>query len=154
MSTCIEQILHIPQSQIDLVVSSQKKLLEQVAKLAAKRLNLCPEIDIYESLLARERLGSTCLGEGVAIPHCRLEHCTQPVGVLLRLSTPIHLDAPDNQPVDLVFALIVPKQATDEHLTILAELAKRFNQSNYRQNLRQANSIQDFYQQAIAPLNQ
>lgn len=152
MSNLIEQILQPAQSQIDVSVSSHKKLLEQIAKLAGERLKPCTELEIYESLLARERLGSTCLGEGVAIPHCRLANCQQAVGVLLRLKTPVSLDAPDAQPVDLVFALIVPEQATDEHLAILAQLAQRFSTASYRQHLRQANSVSDFYQQAINPI--
>lgn len=150
MSHHIEQILHAQQSCIDVDVSSQKKLLETIANLAATRLNGCGELEIYESLIDRERLGSTCIGEGVAIPHCRLANCKQAVGVFLRLKQGLKLDSPDSQPVDLVFALIVPEDENQEHLNILASLAKSFNEPSYREALRKADSSVNFHSQAIA----
>lgn len=152
MSNHIEQILRAQQSCIDVDVSSQKKLLETIAQLAATRLSCCGELDIYEGFLARERLGSTCLGEGVYLPHCRLPSCDQAAGVLLRLKQGIELDAPDSQPVDLVFALVVPENTNQVHLNILAELAKKFSQPNYRLALREARTSDNFYQQAIKPI--
>lgn len=149
MNPCIEQILDVQQSCIDVEVSSHKKLLETIAELAATSLSECGELEIYEGFLERERLGSTCLGEGVGIPHCRLASCKQATGVLLRLKHPINIDAPDSQPVDLVFALIVPENTNDEHLKILACLAQNFNQPSYRNALREAETSASFYERAI-----
>jgi len=103
---------------------------------------------VFDRLLERERLGSTGLGEGIAIPHCRLKHCPQAIGVLFSLSEQIDYDSIDKKPVDLVFALLVPEEATDEHLQILSRLAGNFSQPEYRERLRQAQSGTELYQQA------
>src|SRR5690606_35295187 len=83
---------------------------------------------IYESLLAREKLGSTGFGNGIAIPHCRLEQCTEAVGALLQLSSEIDFDSLDGAPVDLIFVLLVLYEATEQHLQILKTLAERIMQ--------------------------
>ena len=93
---------------------------------------------LLEALLDRERLGSTGLGEGVAIPHCRLEDCRAPAGALLRLNPPVDFDAPDGVAVDLLFALVVPDGERKRHLDILAALANTFAAAANRAALRQA----------------
>ena len=114
MSLSIEDILTPERSVIDVTVSSKKKLLEQLSSLVAEEIGDASADDIYERLLARERMGSTGIGEGIAIPHCRLLQCQKALGVLLRLNTPIDYDSIDGNPVDLVFALLVPeKQPTN-----------------------------------------
>ncbi|WP_370248812.1 PTS sugar transporter subunit IIA, partial [Thalassolituus sp.] len=128
MSLRIEDILTPERSVIDVAVSSKKKLLEQLSALVAEEISDASADDIYERLLARERMGSTGIGEGIAIPHCRLMHCERALGILLRLQTPIDSDALEGRPVDLGFALLVPDDATDEHRQILATLASNFNQ--------------------------
>ena len=92
-----------------------------------------------------ERLGSTALGEGVALPHCRLDACQEPIAALLTLASPIDYDAPDDDPVDLVFALIVPKAAADEHLSILSNLAELLIDDSNREALRGAASHEDLF---------
>ena len=87
-------------------------------------------------MLAREKLGSTAMGEGIALPHCRLRDCEEAVGVLITLAKPLPFDAPDNGDVDLVFALVVPQEATQEHLNILADLARLFSQQAFCDALR------------------
>ena len=86
---------------------SKKRVLELIGKLVAQHTNLDPDA-IYENLIARERLGSTGFGNGIAIPHCRLEDCHQAIGALLQLDGKIDFDALDGQPVDLIFVLLVP----------------------------------------------
>ena len=105
---------------------------------------------ILDAFMARERLGSTGLGQGIAIPHCRLDTVSRCTGALLTLANPINFDAPDRQPVDLLFVLVVPSEATDEHLKILAELAQRFSDANYCQRLRAASTDAELYQAALS----
>ena len=93
---------------------------------------------MFAQLTAREKLGSTGLGQGIAIPHCRVEECPQPLGTLLTLEQPIDFDAPDDQPVDLLFALLVPGEANQQHLDILAGLARLFHQPDFCRQLRAA----------------
>lgn len=114
-----------------------------------------PAIDadeLFRRLIGRERLGSTGIGHGVAIPHCRVENCTGTVGALITLAEPIDFDAIDSQPVDILFAMLVPEDAHDEHLQTLATLAGALNNPEYRQRLRRAQSDEALYQAAIAAL--
>ena len=118
-------------------VSSKKKLLELIANIGADITGLA-EPAIYAGLLNRERLGSTGLGNGFAIPHARLEALEQTVGLFLRLTTPVNFEAPDGQPVDLVFGIMIPEEATEEHLEILSSLAKIFSDADICQQIRGA----------------
>jgi PTS system nitrogen regulatory IIA component len=123
-------------------------LLQQLAGLAAvPGCNLTRE-DVFNALMARERLGSTGIGEGVAIPHCRLPCCDTPQGILLKLAEPVEFDSLDGRPVDLVFALLTPAADAEAHLKVLSHLAALFNQPEYRDALRAAASAADLYQQA------
>lgn len=97
------------------------------------------------SLRQRERLGSTAIGHGIAIPHGRSDAFAQPRGAFLRLLRPIEFGASDGQAVDLVFALIVPEHFTQEHLQLLSELAERFSDPEYRTALREADGAQALY---------
>lgn len=118
---------------------SKKRALEKAASIVSKAIAGSDSAEvIFDALLARERLGSTALGEGVAVPHCRLPNCTQTIGVLLQLAEGIDFDAPDNQPVNLLFIMVVPAQATDEHLQLLGRVAGLFNDADARNMLRQA----------------
>jgi len=122
---------------IDTEVSSKKKLLELIANIVADRSNLSQSI-IYNSLLSRERLGSTGLGKGFAVPHARVPELTQTIGCFFRLKEPVNFESPDNQPVDLVFTIIIPEEATEEHLVILSSLARIFSQPDVCQAIRDA----------------
>lgn len=126
--------------------SSKKKVLEQIAHYVTSEFPDLDETSLYNSLLNRERLGSTGIGQGIAIPHCRLENCHKVIGVLLTLSEPIPFDAIDNEPVDLLFALIVPQEATGEHLELLSQLAERFNEAAFCNRLRACKSQEALYQ--------
>ena len=93
---------------------------------------------MFNCLFAREKLGSTGLGQGVAIPHGRIKGLKQAVGAFLRLASPVPFDSPDGRPVDLLFVLLVPEQATEQHLQILSELAQRFSERVFREKLQSA----------------
>ena len=124
---------------IDADISSKKRLLEFIANAVATQFNL-PQSALFNNLLDRERLGSTGLGKGFAIPHARLVNLDTTIACFIRLDQPVNFDAPDNQPVDLVFAIIIPENATDEHLIILSSLAKIFSQSEICEAIRNAGS--------------
>ena len=129
----------------DVEVSSKKKLLELIANIVADQAQLT-ESSIYSNLLNRERLGSTGLGHGFAVPHARVEELEQTIGCLFRLKEPVNFEAPDNEPVDLVFTIIIPQEATEEHLMILSSLAKLFSQSDVRDAIRNATSKDEIAQ--------
>ena len=117
---------------------TKQQALEHAAALIAAANPAIPAGKLYEQLAARERLGSTGLGEGIAIPHCRLDECKRIVGALLHLAEPVSFDAIDGRPVDVLFALVVPASALDAHLKVLAELARVFADERNRDRLRAA----------------
>ena len=126
----------LPQSNVvvDLDVSSKKRVFEQVGLLFENN-NSVARSEVFDSLFAREKLGSTGLGQGIAIPHGRIKGLKDAVGALVRTRQPIAFDAPDAQNVSLIFVLLVPDRATDMHLQILAELAQMFNDKAFREQL-------------------
>ncbi|MBY6063920.1 PTS IIA-like nitrogen-regulatory protein PtsN [Pseudidiomarina sediminum] len=126
--------------------SSKKKVLELIGQLAAPRLSGTTSFDVFESLLNRERLGSTGIGAGVAIPHGRLGSANKPVAVLMTLAEPIEFDAIDNQPIDIVFALLVPEDHHEQHLQTLAAVAQRLNDKSCTRALRDAQSDQALFE--------
>lgn len=105
--------------------------------------------DIFESLIAREKLGSTGFGNGIAIPHCRLPGCTAPISALLRLNAAVDFDAIDGAPVDLLFVLLVPEAATDAHLELLRQIASMLDRSDVRTSLRQAENSEALYRVVV-----
>lgn len=129
--------------------SSKKRILEFIAEQVAKNYPELNETQIFNNLVSRERLGSTGIGQGIAIPHCRLEGCSRVVGTLVTLDEGVAFDAIDNQPVDLLFALIVPKEATSEHLELLSQLAEKFNDRQFCDLLRQCPDNGSLYQHMI-----
>lgn len=118
---------------------SKKRVLERAAQLLASESDEEPGTEqVFERLLERERLGSTGLAGGVALPHARMPGLESSRGAFLRLADPVEFDALDGEPVDLVFALLVPEDANEAHLQLLAQLAGRFNDPDLRQSLRGA----------------
>lgn len=118
--------------------SSKKRVLEHAASLLSRGESEPSAERIFERLLERERLGSTGLAGGVALPHARMTGVDTCRGAFLRLVDKVEFDSLDGQPVDLVFALLVPEEANDEHLQLLARLAGMFNDDALRQRLREA----------------
>ena len=131
----LSDILPVSHIILDAETSSKKRLFECVAQLFAAQSGL-PQSEIFDCLVARERLGSTALGQGVAMPHGRHASVSAATGAFIRLKEPIEFDAPDNKPVSLVFVLLVPEAATSEHLELLSHLAGRFSEKSVRDALQ------------------
>jgi PTS system nitrogen regulatory IIA component len=142
----LEDILTPGRSLVNVPGGSKKRALEYIANLVAREMPDLDQQTIFESLIAREKLGSTGFGNGIAIPHCRLPGCPAPISVLLRLEAPIDFDAIDGAPVDLLFVLLVPEAATDEHLQLLRQIASMLDRSEIRERLRQVESSEALYQ--------
>ena len=121
-----------------LKASSKKRALELVSEVLANNGMPGRQAEIFESLIARERLGSTGFGNGVAIPHGRVKQTENTIGAFVHLAEPIDYDAIDGKAVDLIFALVVPEESTEEHLQVLAALAERFGNTDFCQRLRDA----------------
>ena len=117
-----------------LKVKTKKQLLQELAARAA-RLTGLEERYIFDTLLQRERLGSTGLGLGVAIPHGRIKQLRDTVAVFVRAKDGIPFEAPDDEPVRLVYAMLVPEHATEQHLNMLSELAQMFGDADLRDAL-------------------
>ncbi len=129
----------------DLDASSKKRVFEQVGLLFENNHQIARS-QVFDSLFAREKLGSTGLGQGVAIPHGRIKGLKEALGVLVRMKQPIPFDAPDGQAVSLIFVLLVPDRATDLHLQILSELAQMFSDKAFRERLLAAWGAPDLHQ--------
>ncbi len=129
---------------------SKKAVLEALAGLIAGPPGIVTASDVFQGLLARERLGSTALGRGIAIPHGRMERCERPRAAFLRAASPVAFDAADDLPVDLFFALLVPAECQDEHLRILAHLAEMFSDEDFVARLRASSGPAEAYQSLTA----
>jgi PTS system nitrogen regulatory IIA component len=117
--------------------SSKKRALELISQLLAESTDTSQQ-EIFESLTARERLGSTALGYGVALPHGRMKKLTATRGAFVQLLQGVDFDAADRTPVDLLFAIVVPEHCTDEHLQLVAQIAELFSNEAIRNQLREA----------------
>jgi PTS system nitrogen regulatory IIA component len=128
---------------------SKKRSFETAANFICEDQSTFESSEVYNKLLARERLGSTGLGEGIAIPHCRISNCETSVGTLITLDDGVDFDAPDSGAVDILFLLLVPEEAQQEHLNILAGLAQLLSQQEFCQALRAASSNEELYRAAV-----
>ena len=128
-------------ARIDLAMrgASKKRALEGLSELIASDTRLNSTV-VFQSLIDRERIGSTGIGENIAIPHGRLKGLDKPIGAFAILESQIDFDSIDQKPVNLVFALLVPEEATDEHLQLLAQLAKIFSNHQAKEKLLGASS--------------
>lgn len=121
-------------------IASKKRALELLSELIAESHEELTARDVLNCLVSREKLGSTGLGHGVAIPHGRMPEIGSAVGAAITLKAGVDFDAPDGEPVDLVVGLIVPEESTDEHLHILAGLAEAFSDPDAVRAVREAES--------------
>lgn len=136
--------------QIDVEVSSTRRLIEVIAKLFANGSQHEMHKDtVFRSLLERERLGSTCVGNGVMIPHSRLHSLPAPIGAIVRMTTPLEVDADDDTPVSLACGLLVPAECSDLHIRILARLAEGFVERDLHQRLMGALDERELYDQLV-----
>ncbi|KEQ19064.1 PTS sugar transporter subunit IIA [Endozoicomonas numazuensis] len=148
----IENILTPGRTLCGVQGASKKKVLETIAEIISEHVPAINTKDLFNSLINRERLGTTGLGKGIALPHCRSSACQHPTGLLIKLSEPIDFDSVDKQPVDLVFALIVPEENTQEHLNILQALAERFHSEVLLSQMRAAETPQALYSIICRPV--
>ena len=137
----VSRLLPLNHVLLDLDVGSKKRLFEQIGLLFENSRQI-PRARVFDSLFDREKLGSTGLGYGVAIPHGRIKLLKEPVCAFVRTASPIAFESPDGQPVNLVFAMLVPEHATEAHLELLSELAQMFSDAGLREALATATDIQ------------
>jgi PTS system nitrogen regulatory IIA component len=141
----LSQILSPENVVLDIPVTSKKRALEQMSLLFENHQGL-ERASVFDSLFARERLGSTGLGHGVAVPHGRVKNIDTPCAAFARLGQPVAFDSPDGQPVDLILVLIVPEAATQQHLDILAEVAQRLSEPSILKQLRRETDAMRIYE--------
>ncbi len=125
-------------------VNSKRQALQVIADVAARQLSLDAD-DVLQALLEREKLGSTGVGLGVAVPHAALAGLDRMHGIFVRLETPVGYDAIDDMPVDLIFALLAPENAGTEHLRALAKVSRVLRQKDVRDQLRKVDNPDALY---------
>ena len=145
MSISIDSILAPSRALAKQECTSKKRILELVAKTVAEDYPALDEDNLFKALINREKLGSTGLGSQIAIPHCRIEECTETIGVLITLASTVDFESIDNEPVDVIFALVVPDEAHEEHLNTLATLAERFSNRSFVGKLRDTDTSDSLY---------
>jgi Phosphotransferase system mannitol/fructose-specific IIA domain (Ntr-type) len=145
---CFVNILSPEHVQVGVSAGSKKRVFEHVG-LLFEHFNGIARAEVSDNLFARERLGSTSLGHGVAIPHGRIKGVAKPLAAVLRLQQPIGFDAPDDLPVDLLFFLLVPEAATQEHLEILSQIAEMLSDQDFRDGLKKAETSQGLYEMIV-----
>jgi len=133
----ISELLPLSNVVIDLDASSKKRVFEQAGLLFENHQGIARSV-VFDSLFSRERLGSTGLGQGIAIPHGRIKGLKEAAGAFFRLENPVQFDAPDGRPVNMLFVLLVPEQANEHHLQLLSELAQMFSDRSFREQLQKA----------------
>jgi len=136
----ISDLLSAERIRCDVQSSSKKRLLELISEELARNSDEFSKREIFESLCARERLGSTGLGKGVAIPHGRVKGSRHVQASFIRLKKPLPFDAADGEPVDLLFCLAVPEDCGEDHLKLLAQVAEMFSDPELLRELREAES--------------
>lgn len=145
----IASILTPERTQTKVECRSKKRALEMLADFIAENTSGINAEELFLQLVAREKLGSTGIGSGIAIPHCRFNTNGATIGALMTLSNPVDFDAIDGAPVDIVFAMLVPENAESEHLKTLASLAEALQQQNYVKSLRRASDPDQLFHLAV-----
>ena len=146
----IDSILVPERTICSLRASSKKRAFELAAKHINRSVPHLETGDVYRGLIEREKLGSTAVGDGIAIPHCRLEGCDSITGSLFVLQDPVDFLAHDDEPVSIMFVLLVPAFETTEHLATLGMLAERFRIKTYRKDLITAKDNEELYKRALS----
>ncbi|HGF7510313.1 PTS IIA-like nitrogen regulatory protein PtsN [Vibrio cholerae] len=140
----LSEVLSLDCTKSAVQCSSKKRALEIISEIAALHTGQ-NATELFECMLSREKMGSTGIGNGIAIPHARMSESENAVAVLLQCEEPIEFDSIDNRPVDLLFALLVPEDQCKEHLKTLACMAERLNDKQILKQLRNAASDQELY---------
>ena len=147
----IESILTPDRTHAKIVAGSKKRAIEEAAIQISRGIEDLSAEEIYERLIGREKIGTTAIGHGIAIPHCRIDNYPDIIGALFRLDTPVDFGAFDDEPVRIMFVLLVPSEEVDQHLQTLAMLAERFESDEYRRSLLTAIDA-ELYKRAIADI--
>jgi len=145
----LEDILTPERCYCDVEGVSKKRLLKTISEKIEEDVGYLDANTLFDALMSRERLGSTGLGNGIAIPHCKLAECREIIGSIVTLDTPVEFDAVDSNPVDLLFVLIVPDEESDEHVKLLGQVAQLFNDENFCLIMRNTHDDADLYNVAI-----
>ncbi len=140
----LKNVLKLDCTKSAVLCSSKKRALEIISELAANQSGQNTQ-KIFECILSREKMGSTGIGNGIAVPHGRIFNSSEPIAVLIHCIEPIDFNAIDNQPVDLLFALLVPDEQCKEHLKTLSLIAEKLTDKQIARQLRNAISDQDLY---------
>ncbi len=141
----IETILTPERCKVKLSGGSKKRIIENIAQLFADSQTQLDVTEVYRALMTREKLGSTGLGAGIAIPHCRFNTDGKTFGACVTLDQPVDFDSVDGKPVDLIFAMLVPEDAESSHLETLASLAELMQQESVVNKLRAAQNNEELY---------
>jgi len=144
----ISGLLSVKNILLDVEATSKKRVFEQAGLLFEENHGIA-RAKVFDSLFARERLGSTGLGEGIAIPHGRIKGLEEAVAAVFRLSEPVSFDAPDGKPVTILIFLLVPEHATQQHLEILSEVAEMLSDSSLRSSLLDSQTPDALYQSLV-----
>lgn len=147
--TNIAKILPLANVLLDLEVSSKKRAFEQAGLLFENNCSIARST-VSENLFARERLGSTGLGHGVAVPHGRIKGLKAPIAAFVRLAEPIPFESPDGQPVSILIFLLMPDHVTQQHLEILSEIAEMLSNENFRESLNTEPDAAVIYEKIIS----
>ena len=140
----LSEILTLDCTKSAVQCTSKKRALEMISEIVAEHTGQ-NSTELFECMLSREKMGSTGIGNGIAIPHARMHSSDKAIAVLLQCESPIEFDAIDNRPVDLLFALLVPDAQCKEHLKTLSCMAERLNDKLILKQLRKAESDQELY---------
>lgn len=141
----ISGLLSVKDIALGVEATSKKRVFEQAGLLFEENHGIA-RAKVFDSLFARERLGSTGLGEGIAIPHGRIKGLESAVAAVFRLTEPVSFDAPDGIPVSVLIFLLVPEQATQQHLEILSEVAEMLSDSGLRASLLESQTPETLYE--------
>lgn len=141
----IHSLLSPKRTLCHVACGSKKRSLEVLADLIAEHHEEIQADELFEQFVARERLGSTGIGEGIAIPHCRAKTRGETIGALMTLESPIDYDSVDSKPVDIIFAMLVPEDSDADHLNTLANLVSLLQENGYVSSLRAANNGDELF---------
>jgi PTS system nitrogen regulatory IIA component len=140
----LSEILSLDCTKSAVQCTSKKRALEMISEIVAERTGQ-NSTELFECMLSREKMGSTGIGNGIAIPHARMQSSDKAVAVLIQCESPVEFDSIDNRPVDLLFALLVPDAQCKEHLKTLSSMAERLNNKQVLKQLRKAQSDEELY---------
>lgn len=145
----IKDILSQDCTRCAVPITSKKRALQIISLVASEKLSELTEEDVLNSLLCREKMGSTGIGNGIAIPHGRVEGLSSPLAIVLTCSPGIEFDAIDNQPVDIFFAILVPVEQTEGHLQTLARIAQKLSDKEVTKVIRNCHSDNALYEALV-----